>query len=183
MWTKLFETANDVGVKVTYKKNPLGEVELSNAQWGVCAAMSALWLKNMFTQSETDARPDKFKSGILYGKWANRQDASGLSAEQFNRYLVENAGMKILSLETLAHADAVNKMSTTPGSYYLSTTIHAMAAINRSSGYYFFDPNSGSFKTGDVSDFRGIDAFITNTYGGLSGYSANWLMLTVAEED
>lgn len=179
-WDHLFTTVNDVGVKATYRKTGIGTVDMSRvgAEWGVCAGMSALWLKRMFGGRDILSAPDKGAAGILYAKWANRQDGRGLSAEQFNTGLVENAGLEIESVQSYHAANAVLAMGTVHGSYYISTGNHAMAAVTGGSGFYFFDPNGGAWKTSSQGEFEGVKGHIDG-YSGTPGYNPSWLLLKV----
>ncbi|MDE3136159.1 MAG: hypothetical protein KGL59_06275 [Acidobacteriota bacterium] len=183
MWDHLFTTVNDVGVKATYRKGALGRVDMTTvkAEWGVCAAMSAIWLKKMFTNRDILSAPDKSAAGILYSKWANRQDSRGLNAEQFNLGLVGNAGLETESVESLAADRAILSMSTIHGSYYISTGNHAMAAVTGRTGYYFFDPNGGAWKTLVLGDFNGVKGSI-EAYSAVGGYNPTWLILKVLNE-
>jgi len=182
MWDHLFKTVNDVGVKATYKKTAVGSVDMSRvggAEWGVCAGMSAIWLQKMFAGRDILSAPDRSAAGILYAKWANAQDGRGLSAEQFNQGLLTNAGLEVESTQTFGPAAAVMRMGTVHGSYYVSTGNHAMAAVTGKSGFYFFDPNGGAWKTTAQGEFEGVKAHI-ETYAGSSGYTPQWVVIKVA---
>jgi hypothetical protein len=183
MWERLFTSVNDVGVKVSFGRGALGNVDMSTvrAQWGVCAGMSAIWLKKMFSSRDILAAPDKNAAAILYAKWANRQDARGLSAEDFNTELVQNAGLEVETVESLSAARAILSMSAVHGSYYISTGNHAMAAVTKPGVSYFFDPNSGAWKTITPGDFDGVKASI-EAYSAVGGYKPSWLILKVTDQ-
>ena len=179
-WDHLFNTTNDVGVKATYQKTAPGSVDMSKlgAQWGVCAAMSALWLHNMMKGRDLLSAPDMARAGMLYSKWANRQDARGLSSEQFNVGICENAGLEIESVESLGAASATLHMSALHGAYYISSGNHAMATVTGGAGYYFFDPNGGAWKTSSLGEFNEVKSFVEG-YSGSAGYNPSWMILRV----
>lgn len=182
MWDHLFSTVNDVGVKTTYTRSAVGTVDMSRvggAEWGVCAGMSALWLKKMFAGRDILSAPDRGAAGILYAKWANAQDGQGLSAEQFNQGLLANAGLEVESSQSFGPEAAVLRMGTVHGSYYVTTGNHAMAAVSGRSGYYFFDPNGGAWKTSQQAEFEAIKAHIEG-YAGSGGYTPQWVLIKVA---
>jgi hypothetical protein len=182
MWDHLFSTVNDVGVKATYTKVAPKNVDMSKparAEWGVCAGMSAIWLKKMFSVRDILAAPNKNFAGILYAKWANRQDARGLSAEDFNLGLVQNADLIADSVENLSGARAMLTMSAIHGSYYISTGNHAMAVVTGSPSSYFFDPNGGAWKMNSIGEFDDVKDRI-EAYAKFGGYNPVWLILKVS---
>jgi hypothetical protein len=176
-WDHVITTVNDVGVKSSYGG---GGVTQLKAQWGVCAAMSAIWLKKMFSMRDIMCAPDMVAAGALYAKWANRQDGQGLSSEQFNLGLVQNAGLDSDTVQSFSAASAVLRMGTMTGAYYISTGNHAMAAVTGPSGYYFFDPNGGAWKTLLSGKFDEVKTHIESAYAGQGGYASSWVLIKVS---
>ena len=181
MWDHLFSTTNDVGVKATFKKTAPGSVDMSQmrAEWGVCAAMSALWLNNMKKGRDILSAPDKAHAGLLYAKWANAQDGRGLTSEQFNSSLCENAGLSVESVERLGAASATLRMSAVHGAYYISSGNHAMATVTGAGAYYFFDPNNGAWKTNSLGEFNDVNGWVS-AYSAFGGYDPSWMILRVS---
>jgi hypothetical protein len=179
MWEIVCHTVNNVGTMATYKKTASGVADISkiDAEYGICAGMSAIWLKNMFVGRDIDAG-NMITASILYSKWKSRWK-SRPSAEIWNQWLVENAGLSQVAAHSWSSTEAVLQMKNF-GSYYISTGNHALAVVARDGGFYFFDPNVGARRTDSATDFDDVKRLIEQYSSPLyKGYKPTWVVLTV----
>jgi hypothetical protein len=180
----VYATTNDIGVKATYTVGATGLnlAAPAKAEWGVCAAMSALWLKKMFENSTRVllSKPDKHAASFAYARAANRQDGKGLNADQFNEMILETFDLDVQELMHMSGRRVILQVQTVYGGYYFSTGNHAMGFFTGLGGrHYFFDPNIGLLETASPGDLD-IAAWIETNYGG-AAYDPTWLLARVSK--
>jgi hypothetical protein len=182
-WQMLFKTDNDVRLLSLWRKDTGRQhgnrgFYAVDGREGVCGGMSAMWLKNMFNARDVDCKPDPHASARIH---VNSEFFNNQSAETWNQNVLELAGLSVVTYERLPHVDAINRIMSANGSYYISTGNHAMAAVKRNSSYYFFEPATGALKTEDRDTFYRLAGELHVAYLMIPRYTIRWAIIKVKE--
>jgi hypothetical protein len=196
-WNTLFRTDNDVVLLAKFRveereqptralpdlpdglsHHPQGlptRFSATDGREGICGGMSAVWLKNMFNKHDVDCTPNLLASALAHA------NSEFFAAANWNDNVLDLAGLVIVEKRELDHIDAINWMMLTVGSYYISTGNHAMAAVNRNSTYYFFNPTYGALKTTEAQTFNGLAQELHTAYQEIPRYTILWTVIKVRE--
>ena len=142
---------------------------------GICGGMSAIWLKNMFNKRDVDCSPDLHASARIHA------NSEFFNAKTWNENVLELAGLLVVATQRHACIEAIDAIMSANGSYYFSTGNHAMAAVNRNSTYYFFNPSYGALRTTDADTFRHLAQELHTGYQTIARYEALWTIIKTRE--
>ena len=170
----VYVTINNVGVNSKYSKSGT----FKKAEMGVCAAMSALWLKNMHKSRPLLTKPESWAAAPVYQRAASKQDAQGWSSEKFNLEVLKNCDLNASKIQKMTPGKVIKEVQGNDGYYYLNIGNHALGFAKRDKVYFFFDPNCGLFQSRQASDID-LEGWIKATYSG-AGYWSEWKLFTVS---
>jgi len=138
----VFKSDNKIGAAMRFNKaNPLTYTDDSlEHNIGTCAALSSIWLKNMYTYIKPSVtKPNQGEAAVRFAKnWM-----TVLDADAFNRKNMTDSGLSITArYEYNTLIEMFEDIARTGGYYYIDTTQgHIVAAVKRGTDCFFYDSN------------------------------------------
>ncbi|MDX2150073.1 MAG: hypothetical protein SFV54_05015 [Bryobacteraceae bacterium] len=150
---KVFETENEVIVKVTFTKGSLQVPEDYQSMKGICAGQSALWCLHILEKRECP-KPSYLRAAALQSTYQGVGHAEGRGDDG----LMEWAGLTCLGTLKKAAWEVVLEMRFNEGVYLIGAPGHWMAAATNSGKgeFKYFNPDAGMFSGMDGPGFEQI---------------------------
>jgi hypothetical protein len=166
----IFQTRNNTKTQVSWHIGKHGGLQASGDQAGICSAMSAVWCARSIRKgSPMTDRADlgsQHNNAIVMG--------ARVVGGHDRRWILEAQGLTIVK-EVIGAPTVpfilLNDMRKYPGYTYFSTGgsggRHAMAVAVLPQGNYFFDPNFGMFKLGNVEFVAYVANHLATVYADM----------------
>jgi hypothetical protein len=187
-WRTQFTTNNSgFGFNTKYRKTDLSQF---TTEWGMCAAIVALWLRGILKDGVSRA-PNEFECQILFGKWSITRgtfirDGHNVTEGRVlagigTRRMLDDAGLRVESERQGPASQAMSVVINRPGAYYINTRNHAIGVVTETPtglpAYYFLDPNFGVRTTFQIRDLSDVHGDVERSIGHLASYSSMWTLL------
>jgi len=144
---------NTVSTRMKYARGSAAfNIALKRSNAGTCAALSAVWLKNIASERIELTKPDPLRSQIIYQRCV-ALGQNEYAPHAFNLAVMKNVGIFSTGGKSHEPAQAFEWMGSNPGKYYIHAANHAVAA-STVDGFFFFDPNHACWSYGSAKEFE-----------------------------
>lgn len=154
MVEKIFDSTNVVGTVMKYSK---GTTTLSpqtlRENIGTCAALSTIWLANMYTKRVELSMPDQALAAIMFSKnWIRKTGRNRTLAN------IKDAGLTSTNFWTYdSLTNLFGDLRVYDGYHLIELTHpggHYIASIKNGTDFYLYDSNVALWKYADAAEFE-----------------------------
>lgn len=174
---KVYLTTKTADTTTTHREK---NTNLINTEWGIHAAMSALWLKKTHTAplgNMQQTKPEPWEATAIWQTTASGRETSYKQQEQLNEMILKKCDLAVLATKKTAAENAIEEVRENSGYYYIDIGNHVFGCISRGE-FFYFDPNYGLFHSNEGIDIVLLWA-IKNIYGNKPGYRDDWLLYSL----